>query len=106
MRVRGGQIVWADLNPTRGHEQHGHRPVLVIAAAAMRSTTIVVPLTSTPPKAPSHHRMAGERMSVALCEQVRTIDTERITKPLGLAEVADLDQVRKIVAWLIGVQPR
>jgi len=104
VRVRGGQIVWVDLDPTRGHEQRGHRPALVIAAAAMRSTTIVVPLTSSPPKAPSHHRMAGERMSVALCEQVRAIDTERVTGVLGAAELADLDRVRKIVAMLIGVQ--
>jgi len=43
-------------------------------------------------------------MSVALCEQVRAIDTERVTGVLGAAELADLDRVRKIVAMLIGVQ--
>ena len=26
-----GDILWADLNPTKGHEQSGHRPILVLS---------------------------------------------------------------------------
>jgi hypothetical protein len=28
-RILRGDIRWANLNPTRGHEQAGHRPVLM-----------------------------------------------------------------------------
>jgi len=30
-RILRGEIYWADLNPARGHEQAGYRPVLVIS---------------------------------------------------------------------------
>lgn len=52
--VLRGDIVWADLNPTRGREQAGMRPVLVISHDVFndRSGTVVaVALTSQPPKA-------------------------------------------------------
>lgn len=105
MTVEPGAIVWVDFDPTRGHEQRGHRPALVISEP-MRTVAIVVPLTSTPPRMPAHHLMAGERMSVALCEQVRAIDVERITGRLGTATATDLQTVRTFVARLIGVSPR
>jgi len=30
-RILRGDIIWADLNPTIGHEQSGLRPVLVLS---------------------------------------------------------------------------
>jgi mRNA interferase MazF len=100
--MKAGDIVWLDLNPTKGHEQQGHRPALVISEP-MRTLSIVVPLTSTPPKFPAHHPMTGTGTSTALCEQVRSIDQARITKVQGTAHPDDLRAVRAIVAKLIGV---
>lgn len=53
-----GDIWLADLNPTRGREQRGHRPVLVISEDIFNQgpaeLAIVIPLTSTDRKIPSH----------------------------------------------------
>ena len=53
-RILRGDIVWADLNPTRGREQTGQRPVLVISEDVFNErsgTVITVALTSEPQKA-------------------------------------------------------
>ena len=49
-----GEIRWADLDPTRGHEQAGRRPVLILSHDvfnARSGTVIAVALTSQPQKA-------------------------------------------------------
>ncbi len=53
-RILRGEIRWADLNPVRGHEQSGQRPVLVLSQDVFneRSGTIIaVALTSQPQRA-------------------------------------------------------
>ncbi|GAA4722684.1 type II toxin-antitoxin system PemK/MazF family toxin [Isoptericola chiayiensis] len=107
MKVAAGDILWVDLSPTKGHEQRGHRPVLVISETPTNHTfAIVVPLTSRDKGYPTSHRLRTEdpeQISVALCQQVRTIDVrQRVTGRLGAATRDDLDAVRDIVARLIG----
>ncbi|ACD90393.1 transcriptional modulator of MazE/toxin, MazF [Chlorobium limicola DSM 245] len=49
-----GDIRWADLNPTRGNEQSGLRPVLVVSHDVFHDrsgTVIAIALTSQPQKA-------------------------------------------------------
>ncbi len=44
-----GDIYMVSLDPTHGHEQRGHRPVLIISPTAFNLTTklpIVLPITS------------------------------------------------------------
>jgi len=53
-RILRGDIIWADLNPTIGHEQAGKRPVLVLSHEVFNKrsgTVIVVAITSQPQKA-------------------------------------------------------
>jgi mRNA interferase MazF len=53
-RILRGDIVWADLNPTRGREQSGMRPVLVLSHQVFNErsgTVIAVSLTSQPQRA-------------------------------------------------------
>ena len=53
-RVLRGDVVWADLDPTRGHEQAGQRPVLVISQDVFNQrsgTVIALALTSREPTA-------------------------------------------------------
>ena len=52
--VLRGEIYWADLNPVRGHEQAGRRPVLVISQDLFNErsgTVIAMALTSQPQRA-------------------------------------------------------
>ncbi len=81
-----GQIRWADLDPTRGHEQSGRRPVLVLSHNVFNDrsgTVIAVALTSQPQRAgyPLTLRLdsAGlPKESWVKISQVRTLSVERI----------------------------
>ena len=52
-RLLRGEVRWADLSPTRGHEQSGLRPVLILSADVFNErsgTVIAVALTTQPPR--------------------------------------------------------
>lgn len=52
-RILRGDIYWADLDPTLGHEQAGRRPVMVLSQEVFNErsgTVIAVALTSQPQK--------------------------------------------------------
>jgi mRNA interferase MazF len=53
-RILRGEIRWADLNPVRGHEQGGERPVLVLSHTVFNErsgTVIALALSSQEPRA-------------------------------------------------------
>ena len=53
-RILRGDVRWADLNPVRGHEQAGQRPVLVLSHDVFNDrsgTVIAVAMTSQEPRA-------------------------------------------------------
>jgi mRNA interferase MazF len=87
-------VYQADLDPISGSEQGGRRPVLIVSRNALNVNApivIVVPLTSRENKRriyPTHVELAGgegglAKDSVALCEQVRAISKNRLTKKIG-----------------------
>jgi mRNA interferase MazF len=91
--IRRGEIYLADLDPVRGHEQAGARPVLIIQndiGNQYSSTTIVAAITSRIDKKrlPTHVEVSAEesglsRNSVILLEQIRTLDKERLIEKMG-----------------------
>ncbi len=103
MAVKRGEVWRADLSPTRGSEQSGVRPVLVVQsdrANAHSPHTIIVPFTTKIRQKllPSHVLVpAGEggltQESVALCEQMRVIDTSRLLARLGDLPTARMTEV-------------
>jgi mRNA interferase MazF len=87
-----GEVWLADLNPTRGHEQAGRRPVLVVSEDLFNrgpaGLAIVLPLTSVVRNVPSHVPIAppegGVRSrSAILCEGVRSVSIERLIDRWG-----------------------
>ena len=94
----------ASLDPTKGSEQAGKRPVLVISNEQLNQILPVVniiPLTSR--KSPSRviypnevllpAKMAGLRVdSIALCYQIRTLDKKRLERHLGQLDAENLRQ--------------
>jgi mRNA interferase MazF len=100
-RILRGEIRWADLNPVRGHEQAGERPVLVLSHDVFNErsgTVIAVALTSQEPGAgfpfTMEIRAAGlpKRLWVKI-GQIRTLSTERIGRRLARASEEDLVQI-------------
>jgi mRNA interferase MazF len=100
-RILRGEIWWADLNPVRGHEQAGIRPVLVISHDVFNrnsGTVIALALTSQEPKAgfPLTLEIASAKLpkrSWVKISQVRTLSAERLSKRLGKVSPDELDAV-------------
>jgi mRNA interferase MazF len=88
-----GEIWPADLNPTRGHEQAGERPVLVVSTNIFNrgpaELVCVLPLTRTERRVPLHIRVDPPEgglvvRSFILCDAIRSIARERLgAQPLG-----------------------
>ena len=88
MMARRGDIYWLDMSVGRGSEESGRRPVLIIQndiGNQFSPTTIIAAITSQPrprrypfhvpfSSAESGLRIAG----TVLCEQVLTVDQERL----------------------------
>jgi mRNA interferase MazF len=105
-----GDIVWADLDPTRGREQAGKRPVLVLTADRfnLKSETIIgLAVTSQKPSTgfPLHLQLSDSslpKLSWVKIGQIRTLAVERIGKKLGRATLDELDQIVDGLNELIG----
>jgi mRNA interferase MazF len=105
-----GEVRWADLGPTRGHEQSGRRPVLILSADVFNErsgTVIAVALTSQPPRAgfpltlavgpPQLPKPAWIKIS-----QVRTLSVERVGARLGTLSPEDIAQVLEGLNEILG----
>lgn len=100
-RILRGEIRWADLNPVRGREQAGLRPVLVLSHDVFNErsgTVIAVALTSQEPRAgfplTLQSNAAGlPKRSWIKISQIRTFAVERIGRRLGVAPAEELARV-------------
>lgn len=105
-----GDIVWADLEPTRGREQAGLRPVLILSENVFNErsgTVIAIALTSQPQRAgfPLTLELADASLpkrSWAKISQIRTLSVERLGKKLGRASRDELDAIVEGLSELIG----
>ncbi len=109
-RVLRGEIRWADLNPVRGQEQAGKRPVLILSHDvfnARSGTVIAVALTSQPQRAgfpltlELRARSLPKRSWVKI-SQIRTLSMERIGRRLGWVSPEELNQVLEGLQEIIG----
>jgi mRNA interferase MazF len=95
-----GEIRWANLNPARGHEQAGMRPVLILSHDIFneRSGTIIgMAITSQPQNAgfPLTLELKSAnfpKTSWIKISQIRTLSVERIGKVIGKATQEELNQ--------------
>lgn len=86
-----GAVAWAVLEPVRGREQGGHRPVLVVSSApylaAVTSLVVVLPITTRARGWPNHVPVDGptglNTPSWVMTEQLRTLSRDRITRATG-----------------------
>jgi mRNA interferase MazF len=105
-----GEIRWANLNPTRGKEQAGQRPVLILSHDVFNErsgTVIAVALTSQPQRAgfPLTLELTTPRLpkrSRVKISQIRTLATERIGNRLGRAAPEELAQVLEGLNEILG----
>lgn len=106
-----GEIWNAELAPTRGHEQDGSRPVLIISTDDFNSSpaelVAVLPITTKDKRIRTHLSVGpggitGLRSkSFILADQIRTISTDRLTKRIGRVEQSTLDDVGYVLRMLL-----
>ena len=108
--VKRGQIYLADLNPVRGSEQGGVRPVVVVQndVGNRYSTTIIVaPITGQKKvDLPTHTRLYSTGLtkeSTALMEQIRTIDKCRLIKYVGETTEEEMNDIAEALRISVDV---
>ena len=109
-RILRGEVRWAELNPTRGHEQSGKRPVLVLSQDVFNKrsgTVIAVALTSQEPRAgfPLTLELSAKglpKRSWIKISQIRTLSVERLGAKLASASHEELGQVLEGLRGILG----
>jgi mRNA interferase MazF len=101
-----GDIVWLNFTPHAGHEQAGHRPALVLSPAAYNDKTglmICCPLTTRIKSYPFEVPIEGDRPSVVLADQIKSLDwRSRKAVRKGKVSASVLAEVRAKIRTLIG----
>lgn len=102
--MKQGEIYFANLNPTKGREQHGVRPVLIISGNAMNDhldIVLVMPLTSklkgyAPSLLLKKDKVNGlKENSEVITFQIRAVSKDRLTTKLGKVTYDQLHEVKQ-----------
>ena len=109
-RILRGEVIWANLNPIKGREQAGQRPVLVLSHDVFNErsdTVIAAALTSQPPRAgfPLAMELKAQglpKRSWVKIGQIRTLSVERLGRKIGRASAEDLSLVLEGLNEIIG----
>jgi mRNA interferase MazF len=100
-RILRGDVLWANLEPTVGHEQAGQRPVIVLSADVFNErsgTVIAMALTSQEQRAgfPLTHELKTVKMKKRAwvkISQVRTLSSRRLGRKIGRVAPEELDRL-------------
>lgn len=105
-----GDIYWAHMDPTVGHEQAGRRPVLVLSETVFNDrsgTVIAIALTSQEPRAGFPLTLELKKTGLpkrtwAKISQIRTLSTQRLAGRLASCHPAEMlrivEGLNKLVA--------
>jgi mRNA interferase MazF len=112
--LRRGDIWWANLDPTKGHEQGGDRPCLILSVDAYTQgpagMVVVAPVTRRfkehlagmhVPIQPPEGGLA--EAGVVLCDQLRSIDRRRLRRRGGPVSPATMRSVGDVLPTLLGI---
>ena len=109
-RVLRGEIRWAELNPVRGREQAGLRPVLILSHDVFNErsgTVIAVALSSQEPRAGFPLTLESQapglpKRSWLRISQIRTLAVERLGRRLARASEEEIDRVVEGLNEIVG----
>jgi mRNA interferase MazF len=115
MNIQRGQIYFVNLNPVKGREQAGPRPVLVLSINEINALPLVVTVVVGTKGAnvrqnyPTNVRVAPEESGLALetvflCFQMRSLDPSRFsTEPAGVLSAIKMAEVESAVRYCLGL---
>lgn len=112
MDIQQGDIFLANLNPTKGHEQSGFRPVLIMQNNILNkhlNTVIIAPITSNldaQGKLTTYlllNKISGlDHDSVILIHQIRAFDKERLERKIGHIPWHEFQKIRQKLSFVFG----
>jgi mRNA interferase MazF len=109
---RRGEVWGVDLDPTRGREQAGIRPALIVSDDALnggpRDLVIICPITGTDRGIPTHVPVAPpegglSRPSAIMVEQVRAVSTSRLGRRGGEVTPETMGQVDQVLGLVLNI---
>lgn len=107
-----GEVWLVELNPVRGHEQAGTRPVLVFSVDIFNNgpagLVVVIPITSKNRDIPLHVDISPPDGGLIVkshikCEDMRSVSKDRLTRKLGTVSSNILESVEDRVKILLGL---
>lgn len=111
--MQRGEIWLADLDPIKGSEQAGVRPVIIFQNNTLNqltTTVICIPLTTSLRRAklPSSLQIPKSENglnhdSVALCHQIRVLDGMRLKRRLGVIDSKTLELLEPRILFTLGI---
>lgn len=112
MVVKRGEVYFANLDPVVGSEQGGTRPVVIIQndIGNTHSTTTIAAITTNDKhsRMPTHvslsHNSEPLRDSVAMLEQLRTIEKSRLINYVGTLSEETMKKIDDAFMISIGVK--
>ncbi|MFM1524129.1 MULTISPECIES: type II toxin-antitoxin system PemK/MazF family toxin [Helcococcus] len=113
MKVKRGDVLYADLSPVIGSEQGGIRPVVIIQndmGNKYSPTVIIAAITSQQNKTnlPTHVQILCDinlpKNSVVLLEQIRTIDKRRLRDKVGSLDEKTMRKIDKSLIISLNLQ--
>ena len=111
-RASRGEIWLVGLDPTKGREQAGMRPALVISVDIFNhgaaELVIAIPITSRAKGVPLHIKVDPPEGGLSLtsyvkCEDVRSISTSRLIRKLGTVSTQTIESVEDRLQILLGL---
>ncbi|MGH2508776.1 MAG: type II toxin-antitoxin system PemK/MazF family toxin [Ktedonobacteraceae bacterium] len=109
--IKRGEIWIAEFDPTKGHEQRGTRPAVVISSDAVNTAVIemvyVMPGSTTDRRVPNHVRVEPsqenglDQVTFFLGEQMRAVSTHRLKSRIGALTETDMIEVEDVLILLL-----
>ena len=101
MEVTQYQIVLVNLDPTIGSEMKKTRPCVIISPDEMNKylqTIVIAPITSSSKSYPTRVVLKNSKVKGwIVLDQIRTIDRQRVIKPLGVLTEKEILNVKSII---------
>lgn len=101
MEINQYQIFLVNLDPTIGSETRKTRPCVVISPNEMNKylqTVVIAPMTTSSKNYPTRVEIKHDnKTGWIVLDQIRTIDKQRIIKPLGRLSRPEIKEVKSII---------
>ncbi len=113
--IKRGEIYFVDLNPVKGREQSGQRPVLILSIDSINKLPLVVTVVvgtkgaNIPHNFPTNVRISAKERglpmeTVFLCFQIRSIDPNRFPEQAaGKISDINLEKIENAVRRCLGL---